>query len=137
MRKVRLVEKEHEHPSRERSMPPCKGFAQDLGNPQTSKQVPHVEGSGHADVLVIDDSATIRKIVETALGREGYVVKSFPDGVEAMRWLMTPESYIPRLVILDIGLPKMNGYAHCPPSQEQTAVSPHGDSDADRARRDH
>jgi DNA-binding response OmpR family regulator len=37
-------------------------------------------------------------------------VKSFPDGVEAMRWLTEPEARIPNLVILDIGLPKMDGY---------------------------
>ncbi|WP_126596078.1 response regulator [Dictyobacter aurantiacus] len=61
-------------------------------------------------VMVIDDSATVRKIVETCLRREGFDVKSFPDGVEAMRWLTEPDARIPDLVILDIGLPKMDGY---------------------------
>ncbi len=61
-------------------------------------------------VMVIDDSATVRKIVETCLGREGFDVKSFPDGVEAMRWLTEPNSRVPDLVVLDIGLPKMDGY---------------------------
>jgi len=61
-------------------------------------------------VMVIDDSATVRKIVETCLGREGFIVRGFPDGVEAMRWLTGPQARIPDLVILDIGLPKMDGY---------------------------
>jgi twitching motility two-component system response regulator PilG len=61
-------------------------------------------------IMVIDDSATVRKIVETCLGREGFEVRGFPDGVEAMRWLTEPGSRIPDLVILDIGLPKMDGY---------------------------
>lgn len=61
-------------------------------------------------VMVIDDSATVRKIIETCLGREGFEVNSFPDGVEAMRWLADPRSSIPDLVLLDIGLPKMDGY---------------------------
>ncbi|HEY7414892.1 MAG TPA: response regulator [Ktedonobacteraceae bacterium] len=61
-------------------------------------------------VMVIDDSATVRKIIETCLGREGFVVKSFPDGVEAMKWLTSYEARIPDLVLLDIGLPKMDGY---------------------------
>ncbi len=61
-------------------------------------------------VMVIDDSATVRKIVETCLSREGFDVESFQDGVEAMRWLSTPQARIPDLVILDIGLPKMDGY---------------------------
>jgi len=55
-------------------------------------------------VMIIDDSATVRKIVETCLGREGFVVKSFPDGIEAMKWLASYEARIPDLVLLDIGL---------------------------------
>jgi twitching motility two-component system response regulator PilG len=61
-------------------------------------------------VMVIDDSATVRKIIETCLGREGFEVKGFADGVEAMKWLTEPYSRPPDLVILDIGLPKMDGY---------------------------
>ncbi|GCE22247.1 response regulator [Dictyobacter kobayashii] len=61
-------------------------------------------------IMVIDDSATIRKILETCLGREGYEVKSFPDGVAAMRWLAESDTCIPNLIILDIELPQMDGY---------------------------
>lgn len=61
-------------------------------------------------VMVIDDSATVRKIVETCLKREGFDVQTFPDGIEAMRWFTQPNVRIPDLVILDIGLPKMDGY---------------------------
>jgi len=61
-------------------------------------------------VMVIDDSTTVRKIIETCLGRQGFQVLGFPDGVEAMRWLMEPTSCVPDLVLLDIGLPKMDGY---------------------------
>src|SRR5579875_3243752 len=103
MQKIQL-EKEHKRPSNA-----C--LAQGQERLHMSNAVPYMEGPGRTtDVLVIDDSATIRKIVETALSREGYAVKSFPDGVEAIRWLMTPQACVPRLVILDIGLPKMNGY---------------------------
>lgn len=61
-------------------------------------------------VMVIDDLTTVRKIIETCLGRQGFQVLGFPDGVEAMRWLMEPTSRMPDLVFLDIGLPKMDGY---------------------------
>ena len=61
-------------------------------------------------VMVIDDSTTIRKIIETCLKRQGFQVLGFPDGVEAMRWLMEPTSRAPDLLFLDIGLPKMDGY---------------------------
>jgi twitching motility two-component system response regulator PilG len=62
-------------------------------------------------IWIIDDSPTVRKIVETCLRREGFAVKSFGDGVEALRWLASPEAYIPGVIFLDIGLPKMDGYA--------------------------
>jgi twitching motility two-component system response regulator PilG len=61
-------------------------------------------------ILVIDDSATVRKIIETCLGREGFEVKGFGDGVEAVKWLTEPQSPVPDLVLLDIELPKMDGY---------------------------
>lgn len=61
-------------------------------------------------VMVIDDSAIVRKIVETCLKREGYVVRSFPDGIEALRWLTQPGACVPALVFLDINMPKADGY---------------------------
>lgn len=61
-------------------------------------------------VMVIDDSTTVRKIIATALGREGFAVVSFPDGIEAMRWLARPDARIPDIITLDIGLPRMDGY---------------------------
>ena len=61
-------------------------------------------------VMVIDDSLVIRKILETCLHRAGYEVKSFPDGVEALRWLHTPEAPVPDLIFIDLGLPKLDGY---------------------------
>jgi len=60
--------------------------------------------------MVIDDSTTVRKIIETCLRRQGFQVMGFPDGIEAIRWLMEPASRVPDLVLLDIGLPKMDGY---------------------------
>jgi len=61
-------------------------------------------------ILVIDDSPTVRKILETCLRRESFQVESFHDGIEAIRWLIGPQARIPDLVWLDIGLPKMDGY---------------------------
>ena len=61
-------------------------------------------------VMVIDDSPAVRKIVETCLKREGFTVASFADGIEAMQSLTSPRARVPDLVVLDIGLPKMDGY---------------------------
>jgi len=61
-------------------------------------------------VMVIDDSPTVRNILDVCLSRAGYHVKGFHDGVEALQWLLSPQGRLPGLVFLDIGLPKMDGY---------------------------
>ena len=61
-------------------------------------------------VMIIDDSLTVRKIMETSLKREGFASVSYPDGIEALRALSERRHPVPDLVLLDIGLPKMDGY---------------------------
>lgn len=61
-------------------------------------------------VMVIDDSLVVRKILETCLRRAGYEVKSFQDGMEALHWLATPEARLPALALVDLCLPKIDGY---------------------------
>jgi twitching motility two-component system response regulator PilG len=74
-------------------------------------------------VWVIDDSSTVRAIVEISLNRAGYTVWSFSDGVEALRALSAltradvfqhqsqrKPSGVPDLVFVDLSLPKMDGY---------------------------
>lgn len=61
-------------------------------------------------VMIIDDSATMRKVIETCLRREGFTVESYAEGLEAIRSLSNPHARIPDLILLDINLPKMDGY---------------------------
>src|SRR5579872_6407447 len=62
-------------------------------------------------VIAIDDSPTVRKVLEVCLHRAGYEdVHTFPDGVALLRWLMTPEARIPALVVVDLNLPGIDGY---------------------------
>ncbi len=63
-----------------------------------------------AHILLIDDSPTVCNVVETALTQGGYEVRAFPDGIKAMQWLSLPEAWIPDLMLVDLGLPKMDGY---------------------------
>jgi twitching motility two-component system response regulator PilG len=61
-------------------------------------------------VVVIDDSVVVRKIVETSLGRAGITCLGFCDGYEALRALKTEMEQPPDLVLLDINLPRIDGF---------------------------
>ncbi len=61
-------------------------------------------------IMIIDDSYTVCKIVETCLKREGYDCISFNNGVEALRWFTNPSVRFPMLLFLDIEMPKISGY---------------------------
>jgi twitching motility two-component system response regulator PilG len=61
-------------------------------------------------ILVIDDSLTVRKIMETTHRRQGFSLQTFGDGVEALQWLHEHPTVIPLLVYLDICMPRMDGY---------------------------
>jgi DNA-binding response OmpR family regulator len=84
---------------------------QKRGEPRSRLSTGGKERKMSTGVLVIDDSATVRKILEVCLRRAGYEVISFSDGVEAIRWLATLEAFLPQLVFLDIEMPRMDGYA--------------------------
>ena len=61
-------------------------------------------------VMVIDDALVVRTILDTCLRRAGYEVKCFEDGLQALGWLNTTGARIPNLVIVDLGLPRLDGY---------------------------
>lgn len=61
-------------------------------------------------VLVVDDSPTELRIITSALARYGYTVETAIDGEEALNKAVSIQ---PDLVLLDIILPKKNGYQVC------------------------
>jgi two-component system response regulator MprA len=61
-----------------------------------------------ASILVVDDDVGIRRVLARALGSEGYAVESASDGGAA---LVALERRVPDLVILDIGMPGLDGIA--------------------------
>jgi twitching motility two-component system response regulator PilG len=62
-------------------------------------------------IMIIDDSAVVRRIIEGILIRDGYLVDSFNHGPEAMQALSNHQVHVPDLVLLDIQLPYMDGYS--------------------------
>ncbi|MBO4277796.1 MAG: response regulator transcription factor [Clostridia bacterium] len=72
-----------------------------------------------AKILVIDDDVNICDLLHMYLVKEGYDVQTANDGTEGMN---TFRSYDPDLVLLDIMLPKKDGWQICREIREQSSV---------------
>lgn len=59
-------------------------------------------------VLVVDDDAGIRQLIQMALEGSGYDVATAEDGREALRAV---KSHPPRVILLDMRMPVMDGWA--------------------------
>lgn len=70
-------------------------------------------------VLVVDDDDHIRELVRLALEKRGFRVEQAADGAEALDRFAVLS---PDLVILDLMLPKINGWDVCRRIREQSRV---------------
>jgi two-component system, OmpR family, response regulator MprA len=66
--------------------------------------------SGEGRVLVVEDDEEIAEVLRRTLRMEGYEVRGAGDGVEA---LDVATGFVPDLVVLDLGLPRMDGVEVC------------------------
>ena len=73
-----------------------------------------------AKILVVDDESRMRKLVRDFLVREGYNVLEAEDGVEAMD-IFYEEKDI-SLLILDVMMPRMDGWQVCREIRESSKV---------------
>lgn len=67
-------------------------------------------GSRPFKILIAEDERDIRELVGFTLTFGGYQVVEVADGVEAVA---KAQEELPDLVILDVRMPKMNGYEAC------------------------
>lgn len=73
----------------------------------TAPAAPEAPASGSRRLLIVDDNADAARLLSILLGAQGYDVRtelSGPAGLE------TAASFRPHAVILDIGMPGMDGY---------------------------
>jgi DNA-binding response OmpR family regulator len=61
-------------------------------------------------VLVVEDDEDIADVLRRSLRNEGYEVRTSSDGVEA---LDVAAGFFPDLVVLDLGLPRLDGVEVC------------------------
>jgi DNA-binding response OmpR family regulator len=62
------------------------------------------------NVLVVDDEADLRRFVKLRLSRAGYKVFEASNGIEGLEQLYKVK---PHLVVLDIMMPRMDGWETC------------------------
>lgn len=75
-----------------------------------SKRKKPMETSEPQHILVVEDDPTISEVVARYLQREGYEAEIALDGEEA---LSRAAEINPDLVVLDLMLPKIDGYEVC------------------------
>ena len=75
--------------------------------------------SGRETILVVDDEASIRRILETRLSMIGYQVVTACDGEEALELFRRTS---PDLVVLDVMMPRLDGYGVCQELRKESDV---------------
>ncbi|HAJ58667.1 MAG TPA: histidine kinase, partial [Cyanobacteria bacterium UBA8543] len=66
--------------------------------------------SSKGDILLVDDTPDNLRLLSTMLIEQGYDVRSVISGSAA---LMGVQGQPPDLILLDINMPRMNGYEVC------------------------
>ena len=69
------------------------------------------------DILIVEDNAELAALLTDFLREEGYTVSAVGSGERALQLF---ERYGARLVVLDINLPDVNGFAVCSKLREDT-----------------
>jgi len=66
--------------------------------------------TGASCIMIVDDSRSSLKLLESMLHEQGYKVFPFPNGRQALEWALDNP---PDLVLLDIVMPDMDGFKVC------------------------
>jgi CheY-like chemotaxis protein len=86
-------------------------MSQSTNEPQVTAEVPTGQSLSRApSVLVVDDDEDSREALRCLLELDGYDVRSAANGIAALK---IAHSTTPDIVILDINMPDLDGYAVC------------------------
>jgi chemosensory pili system protein ChpA (sensor histidine kinase/response regulator) len=76
---------------------------------------------GVLDILVVDDSVSVRQVVTRLLKSQGWRAETARDGLEALEKIRANP---PDLIVLDVEMPRMNGYELLGHLQNQSDYRP-------------
>ena len=68
------------------------------------------ETAAHWRMLIVDDGARTREMYSMLLRKRGHEVETAPDGKSAIEKV---KSFRPEVVLLDVGMPRLNGFDTC------------------------
>lgn len=71
------------------------------------------------DILLVEDQTELNTLMQTFLERAGYQVKGVLSGEEAIAFQKEEKA---KLIILDVMLPRMDGFAVCSAIREESSV---------------
>jgi CheY-like chemotaxis protein len=73
---------------------------------------PTFESARRYQILLVEDDAADALLISEALHEHGRgrIVSQAGDGVAALEWLRAPDRPRPDLIVLDLNMPRMNGW---------------------------
>ena len=71
-------------------------------------------------ILIVDDESRMRKLLRDFLEREGYQILEASDGIVAMDMFYADKNI--DLIILDVMMPRMDGWLGCKEVREHSKV---------------
>jgi chemosensory pili system protein ChpA (sensor histidine kinase/response regulator) len=71
--------------------------------------MPHEASAGPLEVLIVDDSLSVRRVLSNVAGNAGWVPLTARDGLEALE-LIQSRKRPPGVILLDIEMPRMDGF---------------------------
>jgi len=77
---------------------------------------------------VVEDDKNVRRLLKEELNEDGYAIVVAADGKEALSMLRKKDNEKPDLIILDLRMPKMDGFetmGHILKSRQETPVIIH------------
>lgn len=95
----------------------------DVGTPPAPRaaQAPKAEGAGDNPILVVDDDVSILEMVMQILRAEGYPVVGAKNGVEGLAQI---DRKAPSLILLDMRMPRMDGWEFAAALRARGIASP-------------